>query len=119
MLAVEPGLYSIVAVGRGGFAALTIRVLPFDESGTPSDDLVKLTLVPSDDYQSGDDAPGEGAPESIPPCFPPQMAAPMYGGGGGGGGLGALVGLAGMAGLGGGGGGFGGGGGGPVSPDTP
>lgn len=130
LLGVEPGHYSVVAVGNGGFAAMTIRILRFHGSSTasdgpgpgsdpPADDLLRVTLVPSDDYQAAEADPDDLPPEDLPPEFMPEMTAPMYGGGGGGGGLGALAGLAGLAGLGGGGGGFGGGGGGPASPNIP
>jgi hypothetical protein len=116
-----PGVYSVIASGTEGFAALSIRVVPFDPEAKQND-LLYLSLVPFSDYQLGKDLAGDDAPEdALAPMNMPMMEGqPAYGGGGGGGGgaLLPLLGLGGLAGLGGIGGG-GGGGGWPVSPYTP
>jgi hypothetical protein len=126
ILRISPGVYSMIAAGREGFAALTIVVVAFDGSadgdGNGVDDLLNVSLIPFSDYQLGAALMGEEAPEeAVPPITAvPMTAPPVYGGGGGGeGGGAALAGLAGLAGLGGIGGGAGGGGGRPASSNTP
>lgn len=71
----------ILPVGRGGFAARMIRVPPSDGSYGSSEDVRKLTLVPSEDYRSGEEASEETTPENTPFDSVPENAAPLYGNG--------------------------------------
>jgi hypothetical protein len=102
----KPGVYSVIASGPDGFAAMTVQVLPYVENAPPAE-LVSLdmTLVPLDGADALSDLLAQTPPGTpAPPADPAAYGGGGYGGGGGGGGgLGALgiVGAAlGAAGLG-------------------
>ena len=132
----RPGVYSLIAVGKDGFGACSIRVLPFAGGNLDptrplyggaalEPPLLEMTLIPLSDYMLAttlisEEAPGVlGQPITLPPAVMTSTPEAVAGGGGGGGGEGfaplmGLSGLAGLAGLGG-----GGAGGAPASPSKP
>ena len=129
---VSPGVYSVVALGRDGFGAVGVRVLPFDRGvamdparpfdGAAAAELpfISNTVNPHSEYQHAQAKIAEEVPElfgppvgMFPPGAPVAPEAGVVGGGGGGGG-----GMVPPFGFGGGGGG-GGGGFPPASPSKP
>ncbi|MGQ9574323.1 MAG: carboxypeptidase regulatory-like domain-containing protein [Thermoguttaceae bacterium] len=91
----EPGVYSVVASGAEGFAAVSVQVLPYAQQAAKEELVLELTLVPGEEADAL-----AGMLMQTPACLaaPAGSACGCCGGGGGGWGLlGVGLGAAGMA----------------------
>lgn len=125
----RPGVYALLAVGRAGFGAIPIRVLPYsakaskDQAGNRGESQIRLAALASNENESDDDAPSSlditlvpledsnlwsnllseevpVSPQATAPGVSSESGGSGGGSGGGGGGGGGLGGLLGAAGLG-------------------
>ncbi len=92
----RPGVYSVIASGPDGFAAVSVQVLPFAADASKEQVTLELTLVPLGDTLS-DMLAGETTAAAA--TTPSGATGGSGGGGGGGGGFGLLAAGLGIAGL--------------------
>jgi len=111
VIGLQPGVYSVIAVGQEGFGVLSVAIRPFEEApaegvstasqvalthGIPPS--LDMTLVPAAEFSLvAGMLDEELADVTVAESPPPITGTGGGGGGGGGGGLGGLLGVAGLA----------------------
>lgn len=83
----KPGVYSVIASGPEGFAAMTVQVLPFVAELPDAEKTLEMTLVPLNEADALSSLLAQTPPGNP---VPPGVAAGGGGYGGGGGRLGAF-----------------------------